>query len=87
MNYTCKFSNREIEVLEALRELKQATSWDILKHLGKTNPNYVRPRLSDLQSKTMIDLETGKKFPMPLVKKLYQVKVGEKKEWIWTTIS
>jgi len=72
--------------LEALKELGEATSWGILNKLGKTNPNYVRPRLTNLLKKKMVECGTGDILIMPLVKKVRQVEQGGRKQWVWKAI-
>lgn len=42
------FNHREIEVLHALEVLGVATDREIMVKLGKTDPNYVRPRVTEL---------------------------------------
>jgi len=47
-------SKRENEVFFALKTLKRATTWQLLNHLGYKNPNFVRPRVSDLIKKCKV---------------------------------
>lgn len=65
-----KLNNRETEVYRALRQLGDATSWEILEYLRESNPNYVRPRLTDLLVKGIIV-------------KSRQVKVNGILQWVW----
>jgi len=43
-----ELSERQNQILEALTELEEATDYEIADHLGKTDPNYVRPRRHEL---------------------------------------
>lgn len=65
-----KLNAREKEVYDALKKLRIATSWDILNYLGKQNPNYARPRLTDL-------------FHKGLIIKIGKTKVNGIYQWQW----
>lgn len=86
-----KLNKREHQVYEALCVLGEATSWEILQYLKiGFNPNYVRPRLTDLMNKTVRDTE-GTIYNMPMVEKLYQVSQADSegnqiKQWVWRAI-
>jgi predicted transcriptional regulator len=55
-NQSVKLNRREKEVYDVLLRSGASTSHDLLNKLGHTNPNYVRPRLTDLRKKGMIDV-------------------------------
>lgn len=57
-----KMGERQTEVYRALQEIGPATDWEITKHLGKNDPNYVRPRRRDLAN--------PEKFNPPLVEEV-----------------
>ena len=72
-----KLSKREQEVYDALLELGEATSWEIMDYLKiGFNPNFVRPRLTDLM----------KKHELPMVEKVRQVQVDGIKQWKWRAL-
>jgi predicted ArsR family transcriptional regulator len=66
-------NKREKEVYDILKELGPCTSWDILWKLGVHNPNYVRPRLTDLQEKGLVKT-VGKKKVAGINQYLWQVR-------------
>lgn len=77
INQKPKLSQREQDVYNALIELGEATSWEILDYLKLGfNPNYVRPRLTDLM----------KKHSEPMVEKVRQVQVDGILQWKWRAI-
>lgn len=83
LNYVNKrfeFNNRERVVYDALCELGEATSHEIMEHLGVLNPNFVRPRLSDLYKK-------GLKQNYPVVEKVRQISINGVTQWTWRVIS
>lgn len=65
-----KLNKREQQVYTALKQLGQATSWDILNYLKSTNPNLVRPRLTDLYNKGLII-------------KSHQIRKEGVTQWVW----
>ena len=46
-----KMGERQLLVYNALKELGEATDYEIAKHLGKNDPNFVRPRRYELVNK------------------------------------
>ena len=52
------FNHREVEVLRALEKLGAATDREIMVHLGRIDPNYVRPRVTELVKAGLLD-ESG----------------------------
>lgn len=48
-------NKRCLEVLAAIMELKVATDLQIMEHLGYTDPNKVRPRVTDLKKAGIIE--------------------------------
>ncbi len=72
-----ELSKREVLVFKALIKLVEATSWQIEDHLFKEgliinpyNPNYVRPRLTDLKNKNLIF-------------KSHQITINNITQWVW----
>jgi len=55
---------RQLAVLSALRRLGRATGDEIMAEFGTTNPNRVRPRLSELRILGLIR-DTGARRPTP----------------------
>ena len=68
-----KLSGREAQVYSTLRLLGESTSWDLLNVFGWSNPNLVRPRLNNLESKGLIE-------------KVRQVKVNGILQWTWRVV-
>ena len=68
-----RLNKRESEVYNALRDMGGGTSWDILNFFEWTNPNMVRPRLTDLEGKD-------------LIRKRGKVEVDGIKQWVWEVI-
>lgn len=65
---TENFSKREQQVLDQVRVLKSATDRDVMVSLGFTDPNAVRPRISELIKEGLLveighseDVITGKR--------------------------
>jgi len=54
------FSQREAEVYIALNHLQEATDREITTYMGKSDPNYVRPRRKELVDQNLI-IEAGKR--------------------------
>lgn len=52
---------REYKVMRFLHQLGSATVWEIVKEMGEEDPNYVRPRVTELVQKGYV-IEIGKKF-------------------------
>ena len=52
------FNHREVEVLRALEKLGAATDREIMVSLGKLDPNYVRPRVTELIKSGLLE-ESG----------------------------
>jgi len=73
-NYKKELNKREKEIYNVLELIGPTTSWGILWHLEKQNPNYVRPRLTDLQNKGLVRT-CGKKL------------VQGKSQYIWEVIA
>lgn len=62
-----KVPTRAQKVLEVLANGRELTAREIMRELGYTDPNYVRPRLTELVGSNMVevvgkrkDIETGK---------------------------
>ena len=69
VSHPFEINGRRLEVLEAINDLGiPVTDQEIKKHLGKVEPNYVRPRRNELVEQGLVEcfikrpcLVTGKK--------------------------